>query len=169
MLLNLTCIKRWIYQVHLNSTPLVAYGSIKSIRVQPFISTTTRLRDKNIVWIEGNMASFDHKTVSAILSQFMGLIPIPLNICRMTRLVNPLISGSARLFSFLTYSKEMISCFSSCFITPCLMWMCLFFPLYTLLCATLIVICEWQWRKIAVGCLAHSGISPSRPFNHSLS
>ena len=105
---------------------------------QPFISTTTCHRDENVVRGEDSMASFDHKRVSNILSQSIGLRPVPLDVSRTNHLVNPLVRGSARVFLDLTYSKEMTLCFSNCFTALCMMQICLFFPLYTLLCATFI-------------------------------
>jgi len=97
----------------------MGYGFIKSIKVQPLKGTTAYHRDENVVHIEGNKASFNHKWVSTILStilsQSMGLDPIPFEILRTTRLVNPLVSGSVRFFSDLMYLKEMMLCFRNCF------------------------------------------------------
>ena len=79
-----------------NSTTLAGYGSIKSIGAQPLLSTVACHKDENIVRIERNMTLFDDKRVSTLLSQFMGWSPIPLDVSRATRLVSPLVSGSAR-------------------------------------------------------------------------
>jgi len=126
--------------VSISTTP-ADYGSIKSVGAQSLISTTVHYRDENVVCIKDDMALFDYKRVSTILSQFMGFKPIP-DISRTTCMVNPLVRGSARLFLDLTYSKEMTSYFSNCFTALCLMRICPFFPLYALLCVTPIVACE---------------------------
>lgn len=132
--------------MHLNSTNPTGYGFIKSIKAQPLISTTARHRGENVLRIEDNMASFDYKRVSTIPSQSIGLRSIPLDISRTTHLVNPLVRESARFFSDLTYSKEITPCFRSClpFTALYLMRICLFFPLYTLFCATPIAAYESQ-------------------------
>lgn len=61
-----------------------------------------RHREGVVVHKENRIASFDLIQVSTILSQSMGLSPIPLDDSRTTFLGNPLVNGSAKLFSDLT-------------------------------------------------------------------
>ena len=111
------------------------------LRVQTLRSTTVRHRDGYVVHIETNMALFDYKWVSTILSQPMGFNPNLFDVLRTIHLVKPLVSESVKILSDLTHFKKMTPHFSIYFTALYLMQIFLFFPLYTLLCATPIAAC----------------------------
>ena len=103
---------------------------------------------------------------STTLSQSMGFSPIPLGISRIIFIAKHLVIGSAKFLSDFTYSKEITPSFNNCLTAPCLMWMYLFFPLYTLFLAIPIDVCESQWRETGEACLPHKGISAKKFIIH---
>ena len=103
---------------------------------------------------------------STTLPQSMGFSPIPLDVSRIIFLVKPFVIGDAKFLLDLTYSKEITPSLNNCLTAPCLMRMCLFFPLYTLFLAIPIVACESQWRETGEVCLSHKGVSAKRFLSH---
>ena len=144
ILLKLTPNQCQMYQVCLNSTILMRYESIKTIRAHHLKSTTICLGMEmqcilSPIWLYLTTSGYP-------LYYFNPCASVPsVDALRTIRLVKHLVNAFAKFLS--TYAKELTPCFSICFIALCLMWTCPFFPLYTLLCATLMTFCESQWRK----------------------